>query len=219
MGGEEVGRTLPRVRVPGLPPRGRGRAAVAIAHNSGVRITPAWAGKSEEVRDGGRKHEDYPRVGGEEERVGRAGRERGGLPPRGRGRVAEHDEAAINRRITPAWAGKSASPPPVSMAATGLPPRGRGRVCFTLFGMVRDGITPAWAGKSPGWSETAESSKDYPRVGGEEFFQVKPRQGERGLPPRGRGREWPRPPRWACQGITPAWAGKSAPYPLPPTGI
>ena len=46
VGGEKAGRA-PRVQQqPGSPPRGRGKAAEVTATESWTRITPAWAGKS-----------------------------------------------------------------------------------------------------------------------------------------------------------------------------
>ena len=66
VGGEEVVVVVAGVTVTGLPPRGRGRARSCERRRPAGRITPAWAGKSESGAKVVVKHEDYPRVGGEE---------------------------------------------------------------------------------------------------------------------------------------------------------
>ena len=151
-----------------------------------------------------------------------------GLPPRGRGREEYHKGAWAARRITPAWAGKSAGRvrgtvgkkdyPRVGgeeclrgrwgRPRTGLPPRGRGRVERMARGGSRYRITPAWAGKSDGAPRPVVKSADYPRVGGEEVRGSCRRPYPLGLPPRGRGRVHAAIRGFAHMGITPAWAGK-----------
>ena len=69
-------------------------------------ITPAWAGKSNELIDRYKRTGDYHRVGGEESLLPRRLSRRLGLPPRGRGRGDWLCGAAKSLRITPAWAGK-----------------------------------------------------------------------------------------------------------------
>ena len=69
-------------------------------------ITPAWAGKSACRYPWFCSHEDYPRVGGEENTTKRKLNARAGLPPRGRGREADSLVAFFADGITPAWAGK-----------------------------------------------------------------------------------------------------------------
>ena len=71
------------------------------------RITPAWAGKRPHGRGHTRRHEDYPRVGGEEGRPGEELLHERGLPPRGRGRGFVASGLLGAGGITPAWAGKS----------------------------------------------------------------------------------------------------------------
>ena len=108
MGGEEAISLLATSLLLGLPPRGRGRDRASRARCISSRITPAWAGK----RSGGGARvqggEDYPRVGGEEAPVSFASNAPTGLPPRGRGRGCAMPIVVYTRRITPAWAGKSA---------------------------------------------------------------------------------------------------------------
>ena len=113
----------------------------------GLRITPAWAGKSTVAQTSSTDTTDYPRVGGEEvgALAGIAGT--AGLPPRGRGRAFWGRKRDRAGRITPAWAGKRSrlwiiytsrrDYPRVggeesvisstTAFVSGLPPRGRGR--------------------------------------------------------------------------------------------
>ena len=90
-------------------------------------------------------------------------------------------------RITPAYAGKRASPaadpgcsgdhprvcgekkmmPPPTVLISGSPPRMRGKVSFTIEQLWQMGITPAYAGKSLGAICVAGTRRDHPRVCGE----------------------------------------------------
>ena len=92
----------------------------------------------------------------------------------------------------------------------GSPPRGRGKEFTDYLFVTAFRITPAWAGKRavrrPSWS----ASWDHPRVGGEKNVWKRPEKPRAGSPPRWRGKvAFPEVARHG-QGITPAWAGKSA---------
>ena len=111
MGGEKM-LLLPLVDTrTGSPPhrRGKGRHVCGIKVVAG--ITPAWAGKSPEFRLPYLQSEDHPRVGGEKPSVCTTVRVCIGSPPRWRGKVADGLLAGACPGITPAWAGKSDSPP------------------------------------------------------------------------------------------------------------
>ena len=228
VGGEEHGRSKLIALCAGLPPRGRGRGQHPLRHRIGNGITPAWAGKSRHPRRHGVASLDYPRVGGEEPEGVTSIGERAGLPPRGRGRETAQHLVLPHRRITPAWAGKSAATYKQTLAdkdyprvggeeddknrglrvLRGLPPRGRGRVrrCEMADGNTR--ITPAWAGKSQFVKGLLRQDRDYPRVGGEEEQLTATEYVEEGLPPRGRGRDSQIADKTLKPRITPAWAGK-----------
>ena len=216
----------------GLPPRGRGRVGVTGSGVRLLRITPAWAGKRRGGWRGATRPTDYPRVGGEELDLDTQEAMDAGLPPRGRGRVSRSRGGAGVAGITPAWAGKSSFSllclgmcrdyPRVGgeeeplcacdLTAYGLPPRGRGRG-GNVGGFTRSfGITPAWAGKSRFARGTLKRYRDYPRVGGEEFPCRRFMMTRIGLPPRGRGRGQHPLRHRIGNGITPAWAGKSASF-------
>ena len=87
VGGEKFLQWVQGIAQAGSPPRGRGKAERVSGSFSGLRITPAWAGKSPPscTRTPGRR--DHPRVGGE--KVGKASAIdiKQGSPPRGRGKV------------------------------------------------------------------------------------------------------------------------------------
>ena len=153
-----------------------------------------------------------------------------GSPPRGRGKGGRIHQGRRRAGITPAWAGKrpgGTSHPSVSRdhprvggeklwlhssmrERRGSPPRGRGKVAAggPFFCCFR--ITPAWAGKSPTTPSPASSTEDHPRVGGEKSLVLVMMCSSFGSPPRGRGKDGGEVGVVAGQGITPAWAGKSA---------
>ena len=93
-------------RPQGSPPRGRGKGYTGQALDSGVRITPAQAGKSPGSASGWPRRRDHPRAGGEK-LMGRPRRSVGaGSPPRRRGKDSSGEPANGSIRITPAQAGK-----------------------------------------------------------------------------------------------------------------
>ena len=93
----------------GSPPRGRGKVGLCRPAASRGRITPAWAGKRSifVLSKGGEK--DHPRVGGEKNTGSKLAFLMMGSPPRGRGKAPMNRLKLSQRRITPAWAGKSKS--------------------------------------------------------------------------------------------------------------
>lgn len=92
----------------------------------------------------------------------------------------------------------------------GSPPRGRGKV--GLDGSLSEavGITPAQAGKSKLALCTPSCPTDHPCAGGEKNKELEGVWLPMGSPPRGRGKEGIVLARGPAEGITPAWAGKSA---------
>ena len=131
-----------------------------------------------------------------------------GSPPRGRGKV-DGPPAQVGRgRITPAQAGRSpyflygkkdykdhpriggekAELTAAVISAMGSPPRRRGKG-YREFGIdISDRITPAQAGKSVAPRQKRSALWDHPRVGGEKLVFHVGQRGQRGSPPRGRGK-------------------------------
>ena len=153
-----------------------------------------------------------------------------GSPPRVRGREIIMLKEAINRRITPACAGKSAAPqrqpvhhldhprvcgeepPPTrpSWTAWGSPPRVRGRAFLVHLPQYLHRITPACAGKSAPATRSTPCPGDHPRVCGEELEIPDVQLPGEGSPPRVRGRGSLSEEERKEIRITPACAGKSS---------
>ena len=97
----------------------------------------------------------------------------------------------------------------ISNLTRGSPPHGRGKVRTRPSKAPPAGITPAWAGKSSVRSFIGRSRGDHPRMGGEKIVYDLPIKQEEGSPPHGRGKGSFLLAQRVCDGITPAWAGKS----------
>ena len=208
MGGEKSPASVPRVYGPGSPPHGRGKGRRIVPNVEGLRITPAWAGKSIRASRCSFGIEDHPRVGGEKLAMILVAYTMLGSPPRGRGKAAEPRPSLGPEGITPAWAGKSFATtascqfwedhPRVggekrqartyTASCQGSPPRGRGKALDHNDQSAGQGITPAWAGKSAGQWFDVPGEQDHPRVGGEKRSTTMTKVLDRGSPPRGRGK-------------------------------
>ena len=106
VGGEKFAEDRGGNFVSGSPPRGRGKVPPCAGLPPLLRITPAWAGKSQAQRLGLDPVGDHPRVGGEKAfQLGVLGLQLGS-PPRGRGKAFPEPLPLLGRGITPAWAGK-----------------------------------------------------------------------------------------------------------------
>ena len=132
-----------------------------------IRITPAYAGRSDLRLRVHSQDEDHPRVRGEKERQIRISSEGLGSPPRTRGEAGAINAIVEKVRITPAYAGRSASLlPPVCGRGDhprvrgekfrkienggfdqGSPPRTRGEADHRRRQNVQPWITPAYAGR------------------------------------------------------------------------
>ena len=154
----------------------------------------------------------------------------GGSPPRMRGKVLLSPFAPVSHGITPAYAGKRfiihicflavKDHPRVCgekrftdygrKTKPGSPPRMRGKVNNVRFRQAHPRITPAYAGKRSRRNRVQAGTKDHPRVCGEKLGFPDRLAAFQGSPPRMRGKA-PRYPRYhSTDGITPAYAGKSA---------
>ena len=102
VGGEKLARLYSSVPVPGSPPRGQGKGRRIVPNVEGLRITPAWAGKSLFCFTAAVPIQDHPRMGGEKRRTVQYPRRCVGSPPRGRGKVADGLLAGACPGITPA---------------------------------------------------------------------------------------------------------------------
>ena len=187
----------------------RGKGTSAKDMPCAVGITPACAGKR-----GGRTVSfflirDHPRVCGEKARTLIAWEEPQGSPPRVRGKESNAKTGQKARRITPACAGKRATPSKnphpggdhprvcgekytcaaVRACRLGSPPRVRGKVSVDEVNVFHGGITPACAGKRRGALCTHSCAQDHPRVCGEKARTLIEQNEPQGSPPRVRGKE------------------------------
>ena len=153
-----------------------------------------------------------------------------GSPPHVRGKEWHCLWAVPLLRITPAHAGKRRSShghrrrswdhPRVcgekfpskllSVVILGSPPHVRGKERWSAHRALPLGITPAYAGKS-GWASPAACmATDYPRMCGEKVVVMDAMASSRGSPPHVRGKVSQFVDLLCGDGITPAYAGKSA---------
>ena len=152
-----------------------------------------------------------------------------GSPPRVRGKGEVVSRCGIKARITPACAGKRATPSgfrrprrdhprvcgekpnrwPWTATLPGSPPRVRGKEYSRAPTYQPYGITPACAGKRIYATMGETGTGDHPRVCGEKQVQLPGLQPFKGSPPRVRGKAVPAPMLLTSAGITPACAGKS----------
>ena len=91
----------------GSPPRMRGKPLVLFLINSGLRITPAHAGKTGTRLWCTAGSADHPRACGENDPAIDIENDEYGSPPRMRGKLCEVFVARVAARITPAHAGKT----------------------------------------------------------------------------------------------------------------
>ena len=171
----------------GSPPRMRGKGYGATIGEDGMRITPAYTGKSSFGLPSQTFTGDHPRVCGEKSHCVLSLYVVLGSPPRMRGKGVNPCNQRVAVRITPAYAGKSLHPPAEYIltgdhprvcgekvenyfnvfVAAGSPPRVRGKEGFCHFFCGNSGITPACAGKRIILHRDDAPSRDHPRVCGE----------------------------------------------------
>ena len=213
----------------GSPPQVRGKRACGKFCRACRRITPADAGKTQVLADGGNTDEDHPRGCGENA-DGRAVINGGaGSPPRMRGKRIVIGEYPDFVGITPADAGKTvqawaslaknedhprgcgenASIRRIPLKQSGSPPRMRGKRFSSFRGKLPKGITPADAGKTFVVFNAHCFEQDHPRGCGENPSCCCCGCTRKGSPPRMRGKLTPAAVDQYGNGITPAGAGET----------
>ena len=195
----------------GSSPRGRGARPACGGWRAGLRIIPAWAGRTRGRGARPRRVRDHPRVGGAHCGGERAPPGHAGSSPRGRGALSECVDGPGECGIIPAWAGRTCgdgdrvsatgdhprvggahtTAPVMIFGSAGSSPRGRGAHVLESRDGRDSGIIPAWAGRTDNRGYFADLAGDHPRVGGAH-------------PPVQRGR-----PDEFRPGIIPAWAGRT----------
>ena len=158
-----------------------------------LRITPACAGKRENVSDGLMSCGDHPRMRGEKIPPITMVVPVPGSPPHARGKEIQYNSLLFLERITPACAGKRGTeimsltscwdhprmrgekPSFLNRRrnAWGSPPHARGKVGRIRRCFAGTGITPACAGKRGGADDFDGCGWDHPRMRGEKIYSDK----------------------------------------------
>ena len=172
----------------GSPPHMRGKVYSPSSPYITSGITPAYAGKRNEIsfRWNGRK--DHPRICGKSSQL----RRWPGVM-RDHPRICGEKSALTNCLLFP----------------LGSPPHMRGKVNEKKANGFDIRITPAYAGKSTLLCFPAEPGWDHPRICGEKRNSLLKLKGKLGSPPHMRGKASCLYFRVPLIGITPAYAGKS----------
>ena len=187
----------------------RGKAAGAPVGRLAVGITPAHAGKSHNVCIAQHRNWDHPRTCGEKQYQPCTGNKQLGSPPHMRGKEMYRALLLASLRITPAHAGKSPCQFVHTPIHRGSPPHMRGKVALVNRTKLSNGITPAHAGKRDFRVLHQHLQEDHPRTCGEKGRRNDAADIRAGSPPHMRGKDVLHPDAEACNGITPAHAGKS----------
>ena len=168
MGGENCDLRALAVGAVGSSPRGRGKLRVVRTRQVVDRLIPAWAGKTPHTGSRESHPAAHPRVGGENRKCLIGMVSKVGSSPRGRGKRRGACLRRVQRRLIPAWAGKTPSTGrrattigahprvggengvagAVLVASGGSSPRGRGKLTFPISCRGGGGLIPAWAGKT-----------------------------------------------------------------------
>ena len=213
----------------GSPPRMRGKQGVGGFRPRPAGITPAHAGKTSRRSQGISRKGDHPRACGENSTISQRSVRSEGSPPRMRGKHISLKAVKVVLGITPAHAGKTASPcrsrtrvrdhpracgendkvAVKKSCKAGSPPRMRGKLPNPIPVSHLDGITPAHAGKTLCATVARTGGWDHPRACGENPHFLRHECRTRGSPPRMRGKRWRAEDEAELKGITPAHAGKT----------
>ena len=192
----------------GSPPRVRGKRRPGRRGPCGVRLTPACAGKTRDLRYSATQTGAHPRVCGENTYWPPLQPRDQGSPPRVRGKRQRQLGRVPEGRLTPACAGKTRWRRPTSSprwahprvcgengqrlgretAAGGSPPRVRGKRPAHESLRLLPRLTPACAGKTVLELGGGDLLAAHPRVCGENVDPSAGEGGHVGSPPRVRGK-------------------------------
>ena len=136
---------------------------------------------------------------------------RGGLSPRGRGKLARRKKGRRRLRSIPAWAGQTSLQNIPDAVRTVYPRVGGANLPASTTLRYKEGLSPRGRGKLPAQVGRVRRRRVYPRLAGETRRGAPSRSELSSLSPRGRGKrpanQQPEPrPR-----SIPAWAGQTMP--------
>ena len=211
MRGEDHAQRPLRGLMVGSPPHARGRRARVVPFPACSRITPACAGKTEAVNPISSTKSDHPRMRGEDRMPRNLINPLTGSPPHARGRPGGFAFRAVEKRITPACAGKTAGASSPQVRTTDHP-RMRGEdTPLRLADQIGGGSPPHARGRRSSRSIAMHRMPDHPRMRGEDRRGRVDSGGGGGSPPHARGRPCRPTGSRSTPGITPACAGKTRP--------
>ncbi len=130
----------------GSPPRARGQHVDTMQCDCLPRFTPACAGTTSHLDQGGRFISVHPRVRGDNMNPVFKIREQTGSPPRARGQRTYRESRRAVVRFTPACAGTTHTKPDKFLSVPGSPPRARGQHQAPSRSNTIQRFTPACAG-------------------------------------------------------------------------
>ena len=107
MGGENEADPYSDETLSGSSPRGRGKPQERARSIRGIRLIPAWAGKTLRSPRGQPSGAAHPRVGGENSKIASGSGIMPGSSPRGRGKRQLDTVRVPAGGLIPAWAGKT----------------------------------------------------------------------------------------------------------------
>ncbi len=168
----------------------RGKAERLELFGQEIRITPAYAGKSQGECSHAPAQTDHPRICGEKCLNFWPVPQAVGSPPHMRGKACVRSYQKGIRRITPAYAGKSLEHAAFTLDTKdhpricgekikfqrpnsnlqGSPPHMRGKAPAAILDIMHEGITPAYAGKSNVSAYFIRMHRDHPRICGEKVL-------------------------------------------------
>ena len=176
--------------VAGTSPRMRGKPWFALTLNTPLGNIPAYAGKTRGEKDAGQFGEEHPRVCGENNVSAEVEGLKNGTSPRMRGKPAQSHQPDASTRNIPAYAGKTPLSPLALLAAkehprvcgenplpagrcvtvSGTSPRMRGKPSGNHWDSAQQGNIPAYAGKTFFPLTRVLTSREHPRVCGENYL-------------------------------------------------
>ena len=207
----------------------RGKHDNAIFGRGRRGITPAYAGKTQDVYIVRQHRRDHPRICGENNSISALSGLDIGSPPHMRGKQRFAYPNYTNLRITPAYAGKTSvtvytdlifkDHPRIcgennprlfrNSLILGSPPHMRGKLTASSPSDAAMRITPAYAGKTSFLWAIPIACRDHPRICGENYSCSANLHDEQGSPPHMRGKLCPISQHCIVLRITPAYAGKT----------
>ena len=187
--GEKVVELVPDAQRQGSPPHMRGKALNTSFVPELYRITPAYAGKSSELKESASIRRDHPRICGEKYlEYGRRYKSTGS-PPHMRGKADFRLRIFLLSGITPAYAGKRPCPARRSSARRDHP-----RICGEKLRLapaqcLHTGSPPHMRGKVALLLPLCLPLGDHPRICGEKLLDSRIHFRHWGSPPHMRGKD------------------------------